>query len=104
MGEKGVESIQSGNLPVGMLESGAYCVHRFQLRPSETLVLYTDGLVESRNERGEEYGTAKLIRVLEKNRTRDPGSLLESVLQDLHRFRDGRRPEDDLSLLAVRRA
>jgi len=103
VGPGSVAAIGTGNFPVGMVDSQTYDVHQLELAPGETLVLYTDGLVESRNERDEEYGMESLQHVLEKNREREPALLLNAVLEDLSRFRGGRRPEDDLSLLAVRR-
>jgi sigma-B regulation protein RsbU (phosphoserine phosphatase) len=101
--EGSVTALDSGNFPVGLIDSHAYGVHRLELGPGEMLVLYTDGLVEALDAGGEEYGMTSLLRVLERNRDRDPALLLDAVLQDLGRFRGGRRPEDDLSLLAIRR-
>jgi len=103
MRKDGVTALDTGNLPVGLLEGQDYGVRRLQLRRGETLVLYTDGLVEALDARGEDYGMASLLRVLERNRGLEPALLLEAVLRDLGRFQGGQRLEDDLSLLALRR-
>ena len=65
--------------------------------PGATLLLYTDGLVETR-ERDIEHGMQRLLQSLRANHHLPPGALLDAVLADLV----GTQPADDVALLAVR--
>ncbi|MEM6335978.1 MAG: GAF domain-containing SpoIIE family protein phosphatase, partial [Bacteroidota bacterium] len=54
------------------------------LKPGDTFVLYTDGVVESRSEAGEEYGYDRLIEALCRNRKQDAHTLHAALLSDLN--------------------
>jgi sigma-B regulation protein RsbU (phosphoserine phosphatase) len=74
-----------------------------QLQKGDVLLLYTDGVSESQNPRGEEFGVQNLMEVL---KTRPPGSpqdLIRSCVSNLASFRSGISPGDDLALLAIER-
>ncbi|MFE6816652.1 PP2C family protein-serine/threonine phosphatase [Streptomyces sp. NPDC057677] len=67
--------------------------------PGATLLLYTDGLSEARNEAGVFYDPAVRLN----GRTfASPDRLLDALVADVHRFTGGAR-SDDMALLAVRR-
>ena len=77
------------------------------LQTSDILVFYTDGIVESRNCNGNEYGTKRLISQIqawEKNSDgKDLQQLIEIVRQDLTDFRkDSPFDQDDTTIIAVR--
>lgn len=98
-----VSLVGSSSLPVGMFDGSPFGTAEVRVEKGNTLVLYTDGLVEATDAAGQEYGTENLQRVLESGSGLDPARLLESVLADLRDFRGGKPPDDDLSLLALRR-
>ncbi len=67
---------------------------------ADILCLWTDGLVEARNESGQTYGEPRLLGVLEQNRQGSPDSIAEAVFEDLERF--GATFRDDRTLLVLR--
>jgi len=73
------------------------------LRPGQTLLAYTDGLIEARDGAGEFFGTERVMRVLRaRGRAAALEALVEGVRNDAYAFagRDG--VSDDLALLAYR--
>jgi PAS domain S-box-containing protein len=70
-----------------------------RMSPGDTLVLYTDGLTERRNETPD-VGLARLLRVLEDSRDRDPESICDALLQ---RVAPAGERHDDIAILCVRR-
>lgn len=71
------------------------------LGPGDALVLYTDGLVESRNPEGEEYGYERLVEAASCHRCQDATRLHRAILGDLHDFLRGEPYADDLTLLVL---
>jgi phosphoserine phosphatase RsbU/P len=63
--------------------------------------LYTDGVIEAQNERGEYFGIAKLEEILNRGHS-SPTSLMEDLLEELEEFTGGSRNQDDSTLVAVK--
>jgi phosphoserine phosphatase RsbU/P len=78
-----------------------------QLGPGDTLVLYTDGLVEARDASGDEFGYERLAESVARHHRLQPEPLRDALMQDLQRFA-GRSDaaaeawEDDLTLVILR--
>ncbi len=64
----------------------------------DTLALYTDGITESFNDAGEEFGEERLIDALRQNHGSPPQAALDSIVQDVRRF-SGREQHDDITLI-----
>jgi serine phosphatase RsbU (regulator of sigma subunit) len=88
-------------LPLGMAELGSWPdrAEETEFRRGATLLLYTDGLSEARDERGQFFEPADRLagRVFH-----DPGALLATLAQEVRRHAGG-GTTDDMALLAVRR-
>lgn len=75
--------------------------HEFAL--GDVIVLYTDGLIEHRNNEGEDYGAERLIASISKYRNMDARALHDALIRDLDIF-TGEKPSfaDDLTLLVLK--
>ncbi|MBP6442533.1 MAG: SpoIIE family protein phosphatase [Gemmatimonadales bacterium] len=67
---------------------------------ADTLVLFTDGLIDQPNAEGERYGEARIIAQLEEGRGRTPEQLVRAVMDDVMEW--GGAPTDDCTLLVLR--
>jgi sigma-B regulation protein RsbU (phosphoserine phosphatase) len=94
----------STGVPLGMFCSTRFPVHRLSLAQGDTLFLYTDGLTESRNSAGQEYGLQRIRALAARHTGMEPDGLIAKCLEDLLGFGEGLKQTDDLTLLAVRRA
>ncbi len=94
---------EATGVPLGMFCGTRFPVHRLTLAERDTLLLYTDGLTESRNGAGAEYGLRRIHALAGQHRCIDAGELISKCLDDLASFGDGLKQTDDLTLLAVRR-
>ncbi len=72
------------------------------LQPGDVFVLYTDGVVESRAESGEEYGYERLLKLLAEHRHDDADGIHAAVLRDLRGFMAGEEYDDDMTLVVLK--
>jgi sigma-B regulation protein RsbU (phosphoserine phosphatase) len=71
-----------------------------QLHPGDLMILYTDGLIEARNEAGKPFGFERLAELVERHRTDSAHLLQRQILARLRRWRA--RNEDDVTVIVVR--
>jgi serine phosphatase RsbU (regulator of sigma subunit) len=96
----GVEVLDSpAERLLGAESTGLRTDHQAQLEPDDTVVFYTDGLVEH-GRSGIDEGIARLTGVLAALGGREPGDICDQLLG---RIVSG-RTDDDVAILAVRTA
>src|SRR5712691_3607059 len=104
-----LESLSEGGLLLGVLSEAAYVGGSFKLGAGDVLMIYSDGITESLNHAGEEFGCARLEQQLRRAQAASantPGSadtMLFSVLGAVQDFAATRSLIDDMSLIIVRR-
>jgi sigma-B regulation protein RsbU (phosphoserine phosphatase) len=101
---RGVASVPAGGLPVGLFGATPYTTTTLCLAPGDVLLLYTDGVSESRDRDGNEFGAEGITRAVLSRRTRRPLEIVQGSLDDLVAFRAGTPRRDDLTLLVLRRS
>jgi len=69
--------------------------------PGDQLVLYTDGITEAQNPKGQMFGLDRLDLVLE-NCSVTASDLLKSVLEAVDEFTEGRPAHDDRTVLVAK--
>ena len=93
-----LERLNSTATVLGLFEKLDYTLEERQLFPGDTLVLYTDGVTESFNDSGEQFGERRLIEALQRHRTLAPQDLIGSVLAGVRSF-NPREQQDDITLI-----
>ncbi|NLI79184.1 MAG: serine/threonine-protein phosphatase [Candidatus Riflebacteria bacterium] len=84
-------------LPLGLSEDHHYEEQVVPFRRGDRLVLFTDGVTDARNPRGESFGQDRLEALLASF----PHAALPELADHLARFQEGTPPADDLTLLLV---
>ncbi|MGH9683423.1 MAG: SpoIIE family protein phosphatase [Candidatus Acidiferrales bacterium] len=100
----GVHEIAATGLPLGMFSKSPYAVRRIRLDPGDSLVIFTDGISETRNAGGVEYGVNRLRSATERKHGSLPEDLISACVADYQAFASGMRQSDDQTLMAVHRA
>src|SRR4029450_12116401 len=98
-----IEPIAATGLPIGMFRDTRFTINRMRLSPGDTILLYTDGVNETLDAAGTEFGIDRLRKHLAGHHTRRPSELVAGFLSELQQFRDSAPKTDDLTLMAVRR-
>lgn len=103
-----VDPIQSPGMAVGMVAPEIFdsiikdvSIH---FGSNDALILYTDGITETANTEGEEYGSERLLRVLKRHGDREAQVIIDKALESVDRFSRGSGQFDDLTLIAVKHA
>jgi len=78
-----MQRIESNGLLFGVEPDSEYPVCSVPLEPSDRFLLYTDGVTETENAAGEEFGDQQLERVVGNNRLQPASELSRQVLSDL---------------------
>ncbi|MDX9911821.1 MAG: PP2C family protein-serine/threonine phosphatase [Phycisphaerales bacterium] len=93
----------TGTLPMGIMpELGSrHAGGEFQLEPGDTLVLFTDGLIEEFNDRGEMFGLDGLDAAL-ADCDCSPDAVVDRVHAALYRHTGRRTRADDQTLVVLR--
>jgi serine phosphatase RsbU (regulator of sigma subunit) len=72
-----------------------------QLYPGDTLALYTDGVTESVNSAGEEFGEGRLVEALDRHRGQPAQLVAASVVAEVQRF-STLEQHDDVTLIVAK--
>ncbi|HEX7955423.1 MAG TPA: GAF domain-containing SpoIIE family protein phosphatase, partial [Pyrinomonadaceae bacterium] len=98
-----LEQLSAGGLPLGIMPDFDYREGRTQLRPGDILVAYSDGVTETQNPSGEEFGVFRLQEVITQNLDRSAAGLRDKIEAALSTFSQGTPAGDDITLLIVKR-
>jgi anti-sigma regulatory factor (Ser/Thr protein kinase) len=98
----GVIELRATGMPLGLLPGMDYPEHEAVLAPGESVLLYSDGLVEAHDRAGDMFGFPRLRELMA---TELPSTeLLDHLLDELHDFvGKGWDQEDDITLVALQR-
>ena len=92
---------EGDTFPIGILDEVDYKETRLQLAPGDTLVFYTDGIVEATNEQGEMFGFERLLGLVQEARSTNADRLLKEILEKVSAFVGAAPQHDDLTAIAV---
>jgi sigma-B regulation protein RsbU (phosphoserine phosphatase) len=83
------------------LRKKAFHEYELPFEKDDILAIYTDGMIEAQNEKGEDYTVARLNRLILDNSDKDVKEILNICLQDYQSFRT--KDTDDLTLIVLRK-
>jgi len=98
-----VERLDTGGLPIGMMQGVLYQEASVSLEPGDVLVIYSDGITESINERDEEFDEERLIEVVKRNIERSASGIRDRIDEALSKFVGTTAPVDDMTLMIIKR-
>jgi phosphoserine phosphatase RsbU/P len=102
MREQGIIRIDATGLPVGMFCSERFSSRVVRLASGESLLLYSDGILEAQSATGAEYGIQRLSALAASSTHLTPTAVVGACVRDLVAFR-GLKGTDDLTVMAIRK-
>jgi sigma-B regulation protein RsbU (phosphoserine phosphatase) len=95
------ELMDAEGMILGVQRGVAFEEMALELVPGDRLLLYTDGIVEARDESGGFFGTGRLNRLFSSGRALTPRATVESIQAELLTFSAGAAYEDDVTLIVT---
>lgn len=103
---RSVEKIPSGGIALGMLPDNSRLIklNPLPLKKNDIIVLYSDGLTEGRNAKGELFGESRLITALEScAQLENSDQIHEHLAATFSAFSETKEQLDDISLMVIKR-
>ena len=100
-----VIELRATGMPLGLLRGMVYEEHEATVEPGDSVLFYSDGLVEAHDPRREMFGFPRLQKLFGNHADRRGAELITGLLQELERFTgSGWEQEDDITLVTLERA
>lgn len=97
-----VEFLTGSGVVLGLVEGAAYSTQRVTLAPGDSLILYTDGVIEALNSRQEFFTEARLKTEAAGVLGQPAASVVSTLVHRVQAFADGAPQTDDIIVLALR--
>jgi len=98
------EELRARGMPLGLMPGMGYEEGGVSLREGNSVLFYSDGLVEAHDPMGEMFGFPRLRALIAEHADEEERSLGDFLLDKLYSFvGDGWEQEDDITLLTLRR-
>jgi serine phosphatase RsbU (regulator of sigma subunit) len=98
------DELRARGMPLGLMPGMSYEEKEIELEKGESVLFYSDGLVEAHDPKGEMFGFPRLRRMVAEHA--EDGSLVDFLMDELRSFTggDGWEQEDDITLVTLQRS
>ncbi|MDZ7374975.1 MAG: SpoIIE family protein phosphatase [candidate division KSB1 bacterium] len=96
-----VAVLAHSDVVLGVLDDASYTDHFVQLKPGCSVLLYTDGVTEAFNPRGEEYGDERLRQLVAAWDGHSVQILRDQILEAVQQHSEGTGGFDDITLVVL---
>jgi serine phosphatase RsbU (regulator of sigma subunit)/predicted enzyme related to lactoylglutathione lyase len=95
-----LERLHSTSTVLGLFKEWECSLGENQLSGGDTLVLYTDGVIDASSDKGEDFGEERLIEVVRKNRELAPQPMMAAIVDEVRRFSPSEQFDDITMIVA----
>jgi len=94
--------LEKGGLILGVMDDYSYQEEKTTLEPGEMILLFTDGITETFNERNEQFEEERLVKVVQESLDLGAKEISQRVLNEVIAFQGNLPQSDDLTLVVVK--
>ncbi|MGH9435354.1 MAG: PP2C family protein-serine/threonine phosphatase [Terriglobia bacterium] len=94
--------LDAGGTVLGIFPGSRYQQELVHLEPGDVVVAYTDGLVEPENSYGEEFGEARLAKIIREAIDAPPEIVAEGIYRGIFDWTGSTEPQDDMTMLYLK--
>ncbi len=96
-----IERLDQGGVPLGVVPATVYEAVSVQLAPGDTMLIFTDGLIEALNEKGEEFTEPRLLNIVRSFQPASAAQLRDRALAEVLNYIGVARQHDDITCLIL---
>jgi len=96
-----VEELTTGGLLLGLFDTATYEQGEVPFGPGDALLLYSDGLSEAADTRGEQFGEDRLRTAFDSSQALPPADVIPQLFEAIGTFRGSAGQGDDMTAVVV---
>lgn len=101
--EKEFIALEEGGMVLGPTSEASYMRGFIKMSPGDFVILYTDGIVEARNDKGEEFGEERLKELVMKLADKKSSKVVTEILHEVDRYSESNKDLDDRTVVFIKR-
>jgi sigma-B regulation protein RsbU (phosphoserine phosphatase) len=101
-GEAELIETEGDAFPLGIIDDPDYQETMLQLSSGDTVIFYTDGVVEAMNKKEKMYGFDRFIEVIKANQGLEVNTFMEKLIDDINSFVGKAEQHDDLTIVVIK--
>ncbi len=98
-----VEQVGKQAPALGIISDAVYSESTLEMEKGDTLIAYSDGITEARNDGGMFFGEGRLLTTIKHNAHLSPEQIGQKILKEVAWFRGDAKIYDDISMIIVKR-
>jgi hypothetical protein len=103
LSENNIQQLRKDAPALGLIPSSEFHEQSVQIKKNDVIFIYSDGLTEAQNERGEFFGEEKLIEILRNNSSKPSEQIGEELILQVNDFVAKAPIFDDLTISILKR-
>jgi len=95
--------LKTGGIPLGVMDNQKYEEESVKLNPGDKLIIFSDGIIDSRSEDDERFGEERLQSLLIKENENSGDELMENIFNASLEHNANPEPFDDMTMVVLSR-
>ncbi|HLV86272.1 MAG TPA: GAF domain-containing protein [Candidatus Sulfotelmatobacter sp.] len=96
------EIIEATGLPLGLFDEAEYDEFQFKMKPGDMFVMFSDGILDARNRKGEMFGRGRVEKIVAECADGPADRVVERIFQAVAEHSAGAETFDDQTVVAIR--
>lgn len=97
------QKLEIGGLPIGMFPNTEYHSGKIKLKKGDVVVIYTDGVVETRDSKDNEFGINRLCNVIDNHYNDNADDIVKAILKNMELHTGNSNWSDDVTIVVLKK-
>ncbi len=97
-----IEVIEATGLPLGLFDEAEYDEFTFRTKPGDMFVMFSDGILDARNRKGELFGRSRVEKIISECEHKSADCVVNSLFEAVAEHSAGVETFDDQTVVAIR--
>jgi phosphoserine phosphatase RsbU/P len=97
-----VDTVHAEGFPLGMFPNVQYEEFSLSTQPGDSLIFFSDGIVDAQNAAGDMFGDDRLKAIVKKFSQKSASKIADAILAEVSKFQGGRERFDDETVVVLR--